>query len=144
MLDDLKLGVASQGKAATFEDIEELLLLHGPAIDEDLLPVGLGVVCLAHDQVVSFEWDLAGQVVQGHFNEVGVLVNSRTTVRTGRRIARWLRTLGEPLVQELALLLLLVAVLADVAFFALCCRGSTSFSYPASADKTATVTPAAS
>lgn len=106
LLDNLELGVASQGKAATFKDIEELLLLHGPAIDEDFLLVSLGVICLAHDQVVSFEWDLAGQVVQSHFDEVGVLVNSRTTICTSRGIVRWLRTLGESLVQELALLLL--------------------------------------
>ena len=100
------MGIASQGKAATFKDIEELLLLHGPAIDVDFLLVSLGVVCLAHDQVISFEWDLAGQVVQSHFDEVGVLVNSRTTIRTSRGIIRWLRTLGKSFVQELALLLL--------------------------------------
>lgn len=63
LLDNLELGVAAQGKPATFEQVEQFFLPDWLPIDAVVLLVGLAVVALSHDEVVSFDWDLSPNIL---------------------------------------------------------------------------------
>jgi hypothetical protein len=72
LLDDLELRLSLEAEAATFEEVEELLLSNSLAIEKVVFSVGLSVVALADSKSVSLNWNAPRCVIKGHLSEEGV------------------------------------------------------------------------
>ena len=59
LLYDLKVRVSLERESTTLEQIEELLLVNEPLIDEIVLLVCLAVVRLPHGQIIRLYWYLS-------------------------------------------------------------------------------------
>ena len=59
LLYDLKVRVSLERESTTLEQIEELLLVNEPPIDEIVLLVCLAVVRLPHGQIICLYWYLS-------------------------------------------------------------------------------------
>jgi len=72
LLDDLELRLCLEAEAATFEEVEELLLSDSLAIEKVVLSVGLSVIALADSKSIRLNWNAPRCVIKGHLSEEGV------------------------------------------------------------------------
>ena len=77
LLYDLEVRVSLEGEATTLEQIEELLLVNKPPIDEVVLLVCLAVVRLPHSQIIRLDRYLSILVVQYDLDDIRLRILSQ-------------------------------------------------------------------